>query len=162
MQRQIVKKPIMVQAADLLARQEHSSAKLKEKLRRRGYEESDIDTAIEKLIKARYLNDEDACRRAFEYFYNAKRLSVRSILQKLQQRGFSRELANSFVPEDISEHELEAAVNSLQRKYRSSVPTEKMQQFLYMHGFSGGIRRQAIEQFAEELQTELEKENGFE
>lgn len=150
--RQKEKKPIMEQAADLLARQEHSTAKLREKLKRRGYEDEEIETAIAKLTAAKYLNDEDACQREFAYFYAENRLSVRKILQKLIQRGFERELVSSCVPEDIAEHEFKAALYTLKHKFRSMVPKEKMQQHLYLHGFCGTARRQAIEQFIIEMQ----------
>lgn len=162
MSRQAIKKPVLAQAADLLARQEHSSGKLREKLRRRGYEEIEIDTAIEKLTAAHYLNDEDACQRAFTYLYNEGRLSVRKILLKLSQRGFERELINDCIPEDITEHEVMAAVRALRSKFRLKTPKEKMQQFLYMHGFGGNARRSAIEQYFAEMQEKWERENDSE
>ena len=141
----------MVQAADLLARQEHSSRKLKEKLIKRGYEESEVDTAISKLEAAHYLNDEDACKRAFAYFYNEGRLSVRQIVQKLVQRGFEREMVTGNIPEETTERETAAALKALRLKFRQGGVWEKMQQYLYTRGFDGTARRMAIEAFREEF-----------
>lgn len=154
MRRLTEKKPVMVQAADLLARQEHSSRKLKEKLIRRGYTEEETDTAIDKLKAAHYLNDDDACHRAFEYFYNEKRLSVRQICQKLMQRGFEREMIEANIPEDTAEREAETAKKVLRLKFHKAVPWEKQQQYLYTRGFDGSARREAIESFMEEMNDE--------
>ena len=105
-------KTALVQAVDLLARQEHSTAKLREKLKRRGYEDDEITAAVERLTERGYLNDEAACAREFQYFYEASRLSVRQISLKLVQRGFDAALVRQCVPEDIFERELTAAYRS--------------------------------------------------
>ena len=81
-------KTALVQAVDLLARQEHSTQKLREKLRQRGYEEEEIEAAIQRLEEKHYLNDEDACARQFQYLYENSRSSVKQIQAKLMQRGF--------------------------------------------------------------------------
>mgnify|MGYP000169619715 CR=1 FL=1 len=47
-------------AVDLLARQEQSEQKLRDKLARKGYEPEEIDKAVARLIEKHYLNDEDA------------------------------------------------------------------------------------------------------
>ena len=44
-------KTALVQAVDLLARQEHSTQKLREKLRQRGYEEEEIEAATRMPVR---------------------------------------------------------------------------------------------------------------
>ena len=85
------KKTALMYAVDLLARQEQSSAKLREKLLRKGYAEEETEAAIARLIEKHYLNDADACARQFAYLYNESRSSVRQIVVKLLQRGFPSE-----------------------------------------------------------------------
>lgn len=157
-----VKKPVLAKAADLLARQEHSSVRLKEKLLRYGYSGEEIDEAIGKLQAAHYLDDEGACRRGFEYFYRETKFSVRQICQKLAARGFEFEMIRGCIPDNTSERETAAALKWLRSKFLRRTPVEKMQQYLYVHGFGGSIRRDALEQYLAEKQTEWEKENGNE
>ncbi len=61
------KKTALMYAVDLLARQEQSSAKLREKLLRKGYAEAETEAAIARLVEKHYLNDADACARQFAY-----------------------------------------------------------------------------------------------
>lgn len=151
------KPPVLAKAADLLARQNQSSGKLKEALKRRGYETEEIETAIDKLEKAKYLNDEETCARMFEYFYEEEKLSLRQIYVKLQNRKFPRELIDECIPEDTREREINTAVKALRKKFRTAATNEKMQQFLYSRGFGGSTRYSAIEIFRDE--NELEEEN---
>ena len=153
-------KTALVQAVDLLARQEHSTAKLIEKLRQRGYAADEIDAAIARLIERGYLNDEAACAREFQYFYDDSRMSVRQICLKLRQRGFDSNLVRQCVPADIFARELRAASRCLDVKFARAAAPQKMQQFLYTRGFSGSVCRAAIDHFWAEHETE--EDNGFE
>lgn len=110
-------KTTLMKATDLLARQEQSSKTLKRKLLAQKYDEAEIDAAIDKLKSHNYLNDEEACRRQFEIFYEEGRLSVRQICGKLIQRGFDSAFVQNLVPEDTDEHERRAAIRALQKKF---------------------------------------------
>ena len=100
MRRRPKEKPsALVKAVDFLAQQEHSETKLREKLARREYEAEEINAAVDRLKEKHYLNDEDACRRQFGYFFEDGRMSVRQICQKLIQRGFASDLVYSCIPE---------------------------------------------------------------
>lgn len=147
-------KTALVQAVDLLARQEHSTAKLREKLKRRGYEDDEITAAVERLTERGYLNDEAACAREFQYFYEDSRLSVRQISLKLVQRGFDAALVRQCVPEDIFERELTAARRCLAIKFARPAEPQKLQQYLYTRGFGGQVRRAAMEHFTAEHESE--------
>ena len=153
-------KTALVQAVDLLARQEHSTAKLTEKLRQRGYAAEEIAAAIERLTERGYLNDEAACAREFQYFYDDSRMSVRQICLKLGQRGFDSSLVRQCVPADIFARELRAACRCLNIKFARAATPQKMQQYLYTRGFSGSVCRTATDHFLAEHETE--EDNGFE
>ena len=113
-------------AVDLLARQEQSEQKLRDKLARKGYELEEIDKAVARLIEMQYLNDEDACARQFEFLYQESRSSVRQITIKLRQRGFDNNLIRECIPADTFEREKAAALRVLAMKYKPSADRQKM------------------------------------
>lgn len=143
-------KTALMYAVDLLARQEQSEAKLREKLARKGYEEGEIDAAIARLVEKHYLNDADACRRQFAFLYNESRSSVRQICLKLQQRGFDRELIRSCIPDDTYEREKAAALRALSLKYKPSADRQKMLASLYRNGYDSSALRAAVDAYTAE------------
>ena len=147
-------KTALMYAVDLLARQEQSEAKLREKLARKGYEEGEIDAAIARLVEKHYLNDADACRRQFAFLYNESRSSVRQICLKLQQRGFEASLVRQCVPRDTFEREQKAALKNLSLKFKPSADQQKMLSSLYRAGFDTSVCREAVEEFTAEAEEE--------
>ena len=141
------KKTALVQAVDLLARQEQSTNKLREKLQQRGYTEDEIEAAIQRLEERHYLDDADACARQFQFLYEESRQSVRQICAKLMQRGFESSLVRECVPRDIYEREKKAAMRCLSLKFRPSAEEQKMMQHLYRKGFDSSAIRAGVEEF---------------
>ena len=144
------KPPALHKAVELLAQQEHSTAKLREKLQRRGYPAEEIEAALTRLTEKHYLDDAAACQREFQYFYEGSALSLRQICQKLLQRGFPSALVTACVPEDTAEREKGVAQKCLAQKFRTATPREKMKVFLYRRGFSYTTCEQAAEAFLAE------------
>ena len=151
-------KTALMRATDLLAYQEQSEKVLKRKLTARKYSENEIDDAIDKLKKYNYLNDEETCKRQFENFYSAGKLSVRQICAKLIQRGFDSDFVQKLIPEDTDEHEKIVASNALIKKFRNtdfnSLDTQekfklktKMFQHLATKGFNSEIIRSSVDEF---------------
>ena len=128
-------KSVLAKAAELLARQEESSQRLREKLLLRGYESGEIEEAIGYLQKKHYLDDEAACKHQFSYLYEESSESVRRICAKLMQRGFRADMVASCVPDDTVEREREAAKKQLRRKSRQAVPSDRLKQYLFRRGF---------------------------
>ncbi|WP_338624961.1 RecX family transcriptional regulator [Selenomonas sp. TAMA-11512] len=141
-------KTALMTATDLLARAEQSSGRLKDKLRLRGYDEAEAAEAVEKLTERGYIDDADACRRQFDFLYEESRQSVRQIMAKLLQRGFSQELIRSCVPDDICERERAAAIRALELKYKPDADRKKMMEHLYRKGYDSSVIRSAVEEFA--------------
>lgn len=160
-QKQKPKPPALEKAMELLARQEQSSARLREKLRQRGYASEEIDAAIARLEERRYLNDEESCARQYQVMYEETAMSVRQIEQKLLARGFPSSLVRASAPQDDGrdERERNAAVRSLRSRFRASAPRAKMKQFLYRRGFSYGVCDSATSAFLEENPELLIEEN---
>lgn len=146
------KKTALMYAVDLLARQEQSESKLREKLRHKGYEESETDLAIERLIAMHYLNDEEACARQFAFLYEESRSSVRQIVIKLRQRGFEASQVKACIPADIFEREKAAALRVLALKFRPAADRQKMMANLYSKGFESSAIRAAVEEFQRETE----------
>ena len=149
-------KTALMKATDLLARQEQSSKLLKRKLLARKFDEEEVDAAIDKLQKYNYLNDEATCTRQFENLYNAGKLSVGQIYMKLIQRGFDSDMVKKLIPADTYEHELNAAVEVLVKKFPLQTFNNakdawkfknKMRQHLMTRGFSPEIVAAAAEKF---------------
>ena len=148
-------------AVALLARQEQSSAKLREKLRQRDYAPEEIDAAIARLEERHYLNDEEACARQYQKLYEETGMSVRQIEQKLLTRGFPSSLVRASAPKEAGrdERDLGAALRSLRSRFHAAAPRAMMKQFLYRRGFSYGICDSATSAFLEEHPEYLIEEN---
>lgn len=160
-QKQKPKPTALEKAVELLARQEQSSTRLREKLRQRDYEAEEIDAAIARLEDRHYLNDEESCARQYQKLYEESGMSVRQIEQKLLTRGFPSSLVRASAPKDEGreERELNAALRSLRSRFRAAAFRAKMKQFLYRRGFSYGICDSATSAFLEENPELLLKEN---
>ncbi|WP_407047832.1 regulatory protein RecX [Selenomonas sp. GACV-9] len=143
------KKTALMTAVDLLARQEHSEKKLREKLLRKGYAEVEVQQAIDRLVEMHYLNDADACARQFEFLYHESRSSVRQICVKLMQRGFESSLVKDCIPSDTFEREKAAALRVLALKFKPSADRQKMMANLYGKGFDSSAIRAAVTEFCQ-------------
>jgi regulatory protein len=148
-------KTALVQAVDLLARQAHSTQKLIMKLKLRGYEEEEIQAAIERLTQRGYLNDEMVCARQFEYLFVESRYSVKQICIKLMQRGFASGLVHQCVPQEYEVREEQMALRCLKLKFKSrTADPQKMMQYLYIKGFESSTLHRAVDAFEEECEAE--------
>lgn len=148
--RQQTNKTALMYATDLLARQEQSSGKLREKLRRKGYAEDETELALSCLEERHYLNDAEACARQFDFFYRESKHSVRQICVKLMQRGFESSLVRSCVPQDTYARELQVALRCLRIKFKDSAEERKMMANLYAKGFDSSVVQEAVQNFLEE------------
>lgn len=152
-------KTALMYAVDLLARQEQSSAKLREKLGRKGYSEEETEAAIQRLMELHYLDDAGACQRQFDFLYEESRSSVRQIVAKLMQRGFESSMIKGCIPSDTYEREKDAALRVLALKYRRPTDPRKMMANLYQKGFAVDAARAAVETFVAQL---AERQDGAE
>ena len=89
------KKSALMKATDLLANQEQSSAVLRRKLLARKYDVAEVDDALAKLKKYKYLDDDEACRRQFENFYAEGKLRVRQIAVSFIQLVFDQKFLDN-------------------------------------------------------------------
>ena len=143
----------LVCATDLLERQDHSEARLHQKLKIRKYSEEDINKAIDILKKYNYLNDERACSYQFDIMYQSNRYSMRQIYAKLLNLGFKEELIDKFKPEDYEDHEEIVAIHLLKSKFKKLTEIKKMQQFLYTKGFDYSVITSVVDKFKIDIEN---------
>ena len=93
-------KTALMCASDLLARQDQSEFRLRQKLLMRKYSEDEIDDAINKLKEHNYLNDERACKNQFEIMQRSQKYSSKQIFFKLMRYGFSKDLIEQIMNTD--------------------------------------------------------------
>lgn len=141
-------KPVLVKAVDYLSIRDHSIKQLSDKLYRCGYEQEEIETAVNKLLQNGYLNDTDLCRRQITRYLNENRYSIMAIKHKLCLNGFSSETIGECLPQDLDEYEKQAAYNILNNRYKKNTDSNKYIQYLYRKGFSSKSIRYAADKFA--------------
>ncbi|RLD14777.1 MAG: hypothetical protein DRI22_01715 [Caldiserica bacterium] len=100
----------------LLGRKDYFSFELKMKLKRKGFEDRDIEEVIEYLVKEKIIDDESLIRREIEYMQN-KEWGEKKIVYKLR---------NKFLPMDFikkgiknyfdKEKDIENALKLMERK----------------------------------------------
>ena len=144
-------KTALVYATDLLALQDYSESRLRQKLVDREYSEDEINDAIEKLKKYKFIDDERACSSRFEMMYNSNRYSTRNICFKLLQLGFDEQLIKSCKPEDYSTHDEIVAEKLLKSKFKTMPDdNKKLWTFLSTKGFDYSIVSSVINKFKNE------------
>lgn len=114
-------KPAYDRALDLLALRVHFAAELRAKLARRGYQEAEVDDAVERLIAAGHLNDQEAAHMLVRSLqrrgYGRRRLE-----RDLRRRGADEAAAGAALESLGDEDELERAA-SVAARWRSSHPS---------------------------------------
>jgi len=143
------KKTALVQAVELLSKRAHSKKSLEDKLKIRGYEETEITMAIARLTELGYLNDEELCQRQFQRYLTESKYSAKYICCKLLQKGFSNTLVKSCKSFSSNEREAAAALKNLELKFKKTVEPEpfKLMKYLYTKGFEEKAIQQAVTAF---------------
>ena len=141
-------------ATDILARQDHSECRLRQKLIAKEYPADEINEAIEKLKKYNYLNDQRSCENQFDIMYNSNRYSIRQIRLKLVKLGFDSNLIESCKPENCDEHDEIVAELLLQSRFKVIPEDKKMWNFLSSKGFDYSIISFVVNKFKSDASYE--------
>jgi regulatory protein len=129
-----------------LARRDHSAAELRRALRARGHEPDEVEAAIERLRRERYLDDvgyaERFARSRLAHHGHGRAL----VRQGLRQRGVSRAETESGLASALREVDEKAVLEALARRYwRQHARVEPAQRlprlwaFLLRRGFAAGL-----------------------
>ncbi len=147
-------KTALVYAVDLLAARPHSVKQLYDKLKRRGYEDEEINEAIERLLKRHYLDDTDLCQRQYQAYINEGKRSFQMIKYKLKEKGFNHaDIENALAETDVDiiEYEYRVCLKLLQGHFRvSTAERQKCQAYLYRKGFSSSAIFSAVDDFLQD------------
>ncbi|SNU98912.1 recombination regulator RecX [Megamonas hypermegale] len=147
-------KTALVYAVDLLAVRPYSEKQLVDKLKRRGYDEAEIATAMEKLLNRRYIDDNDLCQRQYTAYINEQKRSIKAILYKLKEKGFSSaDIENAQIKCDIDtdNYEYRTCMKLLAAHFRRTADRQKCQAYLYRKGFNFSAIRNAVDDFLNEI-----------
>lgn len=130
----------MQQAVSLLARREHSSRELRDKLRARSFPAEAVEAALATLRRKDLQSDRrfaEACARSLmDRGYGSLRVAG-----ELRERGVSGDLAREF--ESLArEGELERACEALRRKTGTR---QQQVRFLSRRGYPGEVARRAVD-----------------
>jgi regulatory protein len=125
-----------VAALKMLARRELSEAQLRQRLARRGYEESEIEPAIERLKADRSIDDARVAGAIARTEVSIKRRGKRRVVQQIQQAGISRSAARRAADEtfgDLNEETLLASALNRRLKSDRTIADEREFQRLYRY-----------------------------
>ena len=132
----------MACALKLLSYRSRSKKEIIEKLNRKGFSGSEIDTTIHFLEKAGFINDETLAAELFRYSIERKSLGKKGIEAFLSRRGIDKELVNktlSIHTSDIDEESAgrfaEKRLKSL-KKYPEDIIKRRLWGMLQRRGFS--------------------------
>ncbi len=122
--------------------------KLRTALKRKGFEEKEINNAINFLIEKNYINDE---RFAFNFINKCLRegkKGPKAILYELQKRGIEKNLSLILVKQLISEEKEIEIINKLISKEKERSNHHKIINKLLRKGFrKNAIKKAIVEKF---------------
>lgn len=134
-------------AVGLLSRRDHSVGELRRKMRERGYQSSEIETAIERVIDLGY-QDDGRFAMSFVRFRSQRGLGPQRLRSELRER----QVHNDLIQQALNQTELdffEACRELRLRKFGEDLPTDfkqraKVQRYLAYRGFNMDMIRYAL------------------
>jgi len=152
---------IYLRALNLLSRRDHTAVELQRKLAARGFSAESIAELLEQLAGKGYLDDKRFAERWTESaIRNGRGYGVR-ILQELQQRGISREMAAEAVAAAAVHYSVHDSLSAIvSRRFSSFDPasaSRKEKQRVYSYLQRRGFSIQAITGFFNNQEEELDR-----
>ena len=142
-------------AANLLSYRPRSTHEIRQKLGKKGYDEFVIETAIERMVNLKYLDDRAFARFWIESRNRGKPRGKRALSYELRNKGVAdaiiRELLEDMVDEQSGAYE---AAQKRIRRMRGKTEYEfkqKVGAFLQRRGFNYEAVNQALDTIIEEL-----------
>ncbi len=129
-----------------LARRDHTVAELRRALLDRGHEPAEVDEAIERLGREKYLDDSGYAERFARSRLAYQHIGRARIRQALHQRGVSRGETEAGIRTALTDVDEQAALDELARRYwRQHAQLEperrvpRLWAFLVRRGFAPGL-----------------------
>jgi len=137
-------------AGKLLARRDMSESALRAALEKAGYSGIDIESAIQRLLDQKLLDDLKFAKRVVELHMNAERGRL-AFLRLLTSKGFKRDVIEAALAPLDNNQQIESATRLKQRlkgRYAGKPPREtraKLSQALSRRGFAWDIISQVMD-----------------
>jgi len=155
-----LKNPAYDKALKLLARRDHFRAELAEKLRRKSFEQDDIDRAVERLDTLGLLDDEALAGRFVEFRSVDRGWGPHRLMMELRRRGVDSNLAErvSRIAGELHDRALEAAVRKVEvrakrRWWRLPEGRARLVKSLIARGFTTDVAYRAVGRLADERES---------
>ena len=134
-----------------LARRDHTAAELRRALVERGHEAEEVEAAIERLLRERYLDDKGYAERFARSRLANHGLGRLRIRQALRQRGVGRGEMEAGIRRATAEVDEKAVLDDVARRYwkqHARVEPERrlprLWAFLLRRGFPPGLVRERL------------------
>jgi len=139
----------LASALRMLSRRALSGGEIRFRLIRKGFGQSEAESALERLRELGLADDRALCGQLARQYRCDRRLGPRRIAWMLVSRKFPRELIEEAVRGIRPEEEFSAALGALRRKFRDGIlpgreGAAKAYRFLAGRGFPPETCRQAI------------------
>ncbi len=152
--------PAYDKALQLLARRDHFRVELEEKLRRKGFGDDEIASAVGRLDELGLLDDEALARRFVEFRAADRGWGPRRLVAELERRGVGHDLAvgAARIDDELNERALAVALRraSVLAKpgwWRLPERRARLISSLIGRGFAADAARAAVDRLAAERET---------
>jgi regulatory protein len=139
-----------------LGRAPQTEHQIRDKLRKKFIPQDIIDATVERLLKAKYLNDYDYAENFIYSKRKYEKLGTSAIRMKLSQKGVARDIIEELLAEVDEEDLRETALLLAEKKMRSLMREpdkqkriSKMVSFLAYRGYNAGIAYDIAKQVVE-------------
>jgi len=142
-------------ALSYLDKADHSMVQVRDHLKKKGFTDADIRTAINKLMEYGFVDDRAFARRFIASHPSSGKLLLR---QKLRQKGIDQETAAQALENQDEETQIENALTLLRKKLSGSSEKEdvrKAMQSVMRRGFPYPIVRSAAARYNAEAVEDL-------
>ena len=122
------KKPAIDAAADYLANRPRTVEEVRTKLKDKGYEQEEIESAIANLVEFKYLDDYSYCKMYFEYGYTRHRGGKR-LIRELVEKGVNEQQAKTALEDYVYEMQVDEYKDALEiarREAEDKIIDEKL------------------------------------
>ncbi len=141
-----VEKHVFKAALNYLSRRDHTRAELSAKLRKKGFEASAVNDALERCTAFSYLDDEKTAGGIYRHFASSG-YGVHRIRMEMKKKGVDARLIERVIQEKHDEESELARARRMFRKKQAGLAREKDKRkkrektwrYLYNRGFSGDI-----------------------
>lgn len=155
-----MKNPAYDKALKLISRRDHFRAELVEKLRRKGFDETEIDSAVKRLDELGLVNDEALAERFVEFRSVDRGWGPRRLRLELRKRGVDDAVADraSDLEAELHDRALETALRRVLVRAKDgwwALPEgrARLVKSLIGRGFSADVAFAAVARLASERES---------